>query len=300
MAYFRTEPAPARRNPTGKNRVWDFFRLSSETHPAKRRQTAQPRRKIRPTAMKSASGIPYWPSRDPIEDEGGMNLYGYCSNSPVQNFDILGLEAFVAQAHEAENRTDFGKDGVTYYVFRLRSSWGINWNYMKEWIKIGDENKALPYFERQGIASRYWGGPKGDTEHRQQCASGAQVLTGSMSKDGKLQDAPDTITWWEGQPVKGNTKLEPGTLIAQFRKDHKYHKDHALIYLGQDKDSIWVLDQYSGTPQFPRRYPYKNFPGHNQDPSTFRVVLSKEISGGACWCQDQKPGQNANPTISSE
>ena len=25
MAYFSTEPAPERRNPTGKNRVWDFF-----------------------------------------------------------------------------------------------------------------------------------------------------------------------------------------------------------------------------------------------------------------------------------
>jgi hypothetical protein len=31
MAYFSKNPAPDRRNPTGKKRVWDFFPLSSKT-----------------------------------------------------------------------------------------------------------------------------------------------------------------------------------------------------------------------------------------------------------------------------
>jgi len=92
MAYFSTEPASECRNVTGKNRVWDFFRLSNETHPANRRQAAQPRRKIRPTATKSASGIPYWPSRDPIEEAGGLDLYGFVSNDPVSGVDPIGLE----------------------------------------------------------------------------------------------------------------------------------------------------------------------------------------------------------------
>ena len=91
MAYFSTEPASERRNVTGKNRVWDFFRLSNETHPANRRQPAQPRRKIRPTATKSASGIPYWPSRDPIGERGGYTLYGFVGNEPIVNVDVLGL-----------------------------------------------------------------------------------------------------------------------------------------------------------------------------------------------------------------
>ena len=91
MAYFSTEPASERRNVTGKNRVWDFFRLSNETHPANRRQPAQPRRKIRPTAMKTASGIPSWPSRDPIGEDGGLNLYGFVENDGVNQADDLGL-----------------------------------------------------------------------------------------------------------------------------------------------------------------------------------------------------------------
>jgi len=92
MAYFSTAAASERRNPTGKSRVWDFFRFSNETHPANRRQPAQPRRKIRPTAMKTVSGIPYWPSRDPIGEEGGVNLYGLVGNDGVKVFDYLGLK----------------------------------------------------------------------------------------------------------------------------------------------------------------------------------------------------------------
>ena len=92
MAYFSTPTSPERRNVTGKNRVWDFFRLPNETHLATRRQPAQPRLKIGPAAMKSASGIPCWPSRDPIEENGGKNLYVFLTNSPTNSVDFRGLK----------------------------------------------------------------------------------------------------------------------------------------------------------------------------------------------------------------
>jgi RHS repeat-associated protein len=31
-----------------------------------------------------------WPSRDPIEEEGGINLYGFVGNSGVNTYDVLG------------------------------------------------------------------------------------------------------------------------------------------------------------------------------------------------------------------
>jgi hypothetical protein len=37
------------------------------------------------------SGRTYWPSRDPIEERGGANLYGFVRNSPLANHDINGL-----------------------------------------------------------------------------------------------------------------------------------------------------------------------------------------------------------------
>ena len=98
MAYFSTAIAAERRNPTEKIRVWGFFQLSNKQHPAKRRQPLQPRRKIRPTATKTASGIPYWPSRDPIGEEGGENLYGFVGNSATGKFDTDGR--WVADAGE--------------------------------------------------------------------------------------------------------------------------------------------------------------------------------------------------------
>jgi hypothetical protein len=32
-----------------------------------------------------------WPSRDPIGEQGGLNLYGFVENDGVNNFDIVGL-----------------------------------------------------------------------------------------------------------------------------------------------------------------------------------------------------------------
>jgi hypothetical protein len=33
-----------------------------------------------------------WLSRDPIEEKGGVNLYRFVSNDPLERFDALGLE----------------------------------------------------------------------------------------------------------------------------------------------------------------------------------------------------------------
>ncbi len=33
-----------------------------------------------------------WINRDPIAEQGGLNLYGYCSNSPVNKTDEVGLD----------------------------------------------------------------------------------------------------------------------------------------------------------------------------------------------------------------
>ena len=44
-----------------------------------------------------------WPSRDPIEEEGGMNLYGFVSNNSISRNDYLGL------CSEGESRIDAAK-----------------------------------------------------------------------------------------------------------------------------------------------------------------------------------------------
>ena len=91
MACSLSERAPSERQLTAKNRVWGNFPIPNKTRPGNRRNPQQPRRKNHPTFTKTASGIPVWPSRDPIEEEGGINLYGFVGNDGLKYIDVLGL-----------------------------------------------------------------------------------------------------------------------------------------------------------------------------------------------------------------
>ena len=104
MAYALTEPSLDDKHPTGKNRVWRFSGSPNRKRPMNQLQSQQPHRKNQTCARKIASGVHYygyryydpvtgrWPSRDPIEEEGGVNLYGFGPNNPINGLDILGNE----------------------------------------------------------------------------------------------------------------------------------------------------------------------------------------------------------------
>ena len=49
-----------------------------------------------------------WPNRDPIEEQGGANLYGFVGNDPIGNYDVLGLFDTGSQG-----RTDAVKNRAT-------------------------------------------------------------------------------------------------------------------------------------------------------------------------------------------
>jgi len=51
-----------------------------------------------------ASGRPKWPNKDPIEEDGGLNMYASCSNNKTNFTDILGLES---QRVKTRNCTEF-------------------------------------------------------------------------------------------------------------------------------------------------------------------------------------------------
>jgi hypothetical protein len=64
------------------------LRSAVETLPPSRRTTANPR----PSITYATNHQGRWPSRDPIEERGGSNLYGFVGADPINSFDILGLE----------------------------------------------------------------------------------------------------------------------------------------------------------------------------------------------------------------
>ena len=66
----------------------------------------------------------------------------------------------------------------------------------------------------------------------------------------KATGAPGDKDWRRGALVQGNTQLAPGTAIALFDTNGPYgnHTDgtsHAAIYLRQDAEGIYVIDQWN-------------------------------------------------------
>ncbi|MEI7911438.1 MAG: hypothetical protein WCK77_17535 [Verrucomicrobiota bacterium] len=68
--------------------------------------------------MKSASGIPYWPSRDPIEEEGGMNLYGFVGNDGVDRVDRLEFDFGPGITDDETNRSIRNPSGRENFISR--------------------------------------------------------------------------------------------------------------------------------------------------------------------------------------
>ena len=91
MGFYATSPAPAKGDPAPKNRVWGFFCDRSQSRPANRLQPPELRRKNGLTSTRTASGLSCWPSRDPIGEQGGVNLYGFVGNDGVNRWDFLGF-----------------------------------------------------------------------------------------------------------------------------------------------------------------------------------------------------------------
>ena len=102
MGFSLTSPAPEKCDPTAKNRVWGFFGEAQESRLENHPQTQQPRRENPPTTTKLASGRTYWPSRDPIGEMGGANLYGFVYNTPTSWIDVLGRDPMKLTEDEAE------------------------------------------------------------------------------------------------------------------------------------------------------------------------------------------------------
>ena len=104
MGFHRTASRPRESHPTAKNRVWEIFGEEGQSRREKSSVAKQPRRENRLAPTKIASGVRYygyryydpvtgrWPNRDPIQEDGGSNLYGMLSNSQTGTIDFLGLD----------------------------------------------------------------------------------------------------------------------------------------------------------------------------------------------------------------
>jgi RHS repeat-associated protein len=93
----------AKTDPPSKNRVGGFqknFSVRARIFPSQPVETVSETSAV---FTETASGVLFygyryyipelgrWPSRDPIEEEGGLNVYGFVDNDTIDYFDISGL-----------------------------------------------------------------------------------------------------------------------------------------------------------------------------------------------------------------
>ena len=88
-----------------------------------------------------------------------------------------------------------------------------------------------------------------DRFHGQSLGSGQCVALVQAARP----EVGTTSGWTRGSAVRGNSDLQPGTVIATFNGAGGYANaqdgsSHAAIYLGQDEHGIQVLDQWAGKP----------------------------------------------------
>jgi RHS repeat-associated protein len=103
MVALNTAYAPSKTPTRSKNRVGDFFCQGADCVGSDRPATRNRIGEKRPYDYDLASGVTdygfryydpvtgRWPSRDPIEENGGLNLYGMVGNDPINYWDVLGL-----------------------------------------------------------------------------------------------------------------------------------------------------------------------------------------------------------------
>ena len=160
MGYYtktRTS-APEKSDPTAKNRVGEFFASAPKTRRENRSQTQQPRQENRLTSTKPASGRTLWPSRDPIEERGGINLYGFVGNDGINRWDRLGffiggqdperIDNSIVALFLAITGDTLGADMVSHFYEKKGEEYILSYRTLKRLTF----SKPISVFEFDGVA----------------------------------------------------------------------------------------------------------------------------------------------------
>jgi len=164
-----------------------------------------------------------WPSRDPIEEQGGMNMYGFVGNDGISFVDKNGNKA-IPNPGKAGGKYAFIVNGI-------------------DELQVLVELTSIPLEKCLRVGHPSSGG---------QCATCCQLLTCTW-KDGKAYDYPKTSTWIPGDTVVNGT-TPYGVMIAKGFEGGKYPNkregtgNHTAIYVGPGATpgTIKVLSQNDG------------------------------------------------------
>jgi RHS repeat-associated protein len=214
-----------------------------------------------------------WPSRDPIEEDGGVNLYGFAFNNSFYWYDFLGAEPRPHTDPAVDKKTP--AEASKHYHDSAAERMKIYKDNEKD-LKPFRNDKGIPEFKDPNNEK---------TWRRIYYDDGAGTYLGecaSICK--KLARIPGSTSGWKpGVVVWGKEKgIAPGTAIASFANGKTFNTSdgHAAIYTGlhgNDERGPWVEVYEQYTPDNNGKCPqirklYKSSNNHNGGPN-LRVIL---------------------------
>ena len=169
MVAFNTAYAPRKTSTRSENRVGDFFCEGADCVGRNRLASRIGTKEKTSYSYETASGLPNWPNRDPIEERGGLNLYTMVGNDAVNRWDLLGLKCTVVSGPNPKlgaewelKQLDFKGIPATFaaQLTGLESSWELEGKVeccCKGLIRTKNKTKKVTKTFKK--SARFRGGP---------------------------------------------------------------------------------------------------------------------------------------------
>jgi hypothetical protein len=231
-----------------------------------------------------------WPSRDPIEESGGMNLYGFVGNNGVNDADVVGknslskevtnallnaaLEAYLFLAKCPDGWQEHSRPSLASYGIKGPYSYG-DWTKLYEYSGTGAIVKT-----RSGVGF-YWEEYMPPEGRQTSDCSGSLSLTKSRSftrEEGITLGAEFGLTQGIGVSVASTTATTEETAVGSSRD----YQEDGYMWMGVPvvlKARTWeqtVYDEGSAV-----KSPL-NYHSHNSSSRDYFVALDWLVCKRKC------------------